>query len=89
MVVIWLLPTVAFGVLVVVSTLMIRRLAAELRATAEGLASITETTASVRADVVRARTAIDSLDLPSVREATAERALGMVVRWAARRMLPF
>ena len=87
--VIWLLPTVAFGVLVVVSTLMIRRLAAELRATAEGLASITETTASVRADVVRARTAIDSLDLPSVREATAERALGMVVRWAARRMLPF
>ncbi|WP_419553256.1 hypothetical protein [Candidatus Poriferisodalis sp.] len=86
---IWLLPTVAFGVLVVVSTLMIRRLAVELRATAEGLASITETTASVRADVVRARAAIDSLDLPSVREATAERALGMVVRWAARRMLPF
>ena len=86
---IWLLPIVAFGVLVVVSTLMIRRLAAELRATAEGLASIADATASVRADVVRARTAIDSLDLPSVREATAERALGMVVRWAARRMLPF
>ena len=86
---IWLLPTVAFGVLGVVGTFMIRRLAAELRATAEGLASITETTASVRADVVRVRAAIDSLDLPSVREATAERALGMVVRWAARRMLPF
>jgi len=85
----WLLPLVAFGVLAVVSIVMMRRLAIELRATAQSLASIADAAAAVRIDVVRARTAIDSLDVPSLRQATAERALGMVVRWAARRVLPF
>lgn len=84
----WLLPVVAFGVLAVVSIVMVRRLAIELRATAQSLASIADAAAAVRTDVVRARTAIDSLDLPSLRQATAERALGLMVRWAARRVLP-
>ena len=86
---IWLLPIVAFGVLTVVSIVMIRRLAMELRATAQSLASIADVAAAVRADVMRARAAIDSLDVPSLRQAAAERALGMAVRWVTRRALPF
>ncbi len=86
---IWLLPIVAFGVLTVVSIVMIRRLAMELRATAQSLASIADVAAAVRGDVMRARAAIDSLDVPSLRQATAERALGMAVRWVTRRALPF
>jgi len=86
---IWLLPIVAFGVLTVVSIVMIRRLAMELRATAQSLASIADVAAAVRADVMRARAAIDSLDVPSLRQATAERALGMAIRWVTRRALPF
>lgn len=86
---IWLLPIVAFGVLTVASIVMIRRLATELRATAQSLASIADVAAAVRADVMRARGAIDSLDVPSLRQATAERALGMAVRWVTRRALPF
>ena len=85
----WLLPVAAFGVLAVVSIVMIRRLAIELRATAQSLASVADAAAAVRADVLRARVAIDSLDVPSLRQATAERALGMAVRWAARRVMPF
>ena len=85
---IWLLPAVAFGVLVVVSALLIRRLASELRATTASLASISEAVVSVRADLVRSRNAIDSLDLPSLRHVAGERALGIVLRWAARRVLP-
>ncbi len=84
----WLLPIVAFGLLAAVGVVMIRRLARELRATAQSLASIADAAAAVRADVVRARTAIDSLDVPSLRQATAERVLGLAVRWAARRVLP-
>jgi hypothetical protein len=87
--VIWLLPTVAFGVLAAVSMVMIRRLAIELRATAQSLASVADAAAAVRADVMRTRAVIDSLDVPSLRQATAERALGMAVRWATRRVLPF
>ena len=85
---IWLLPIVAFGALAVATIVMIRRLATELRATAQSLASIAEAAAAVRADVMRARAAIDSLDVPSLRQATAERVLGMAARWAARRVLP-
>ncbi len=85
----WLLPITALGVLAAVSIVMIRRLAMELRATAQSLASIADAAAVVRADVLRTRAAIDSLDVPSLRQATAERALGMAVRWAARRVLPF
>ena len=85
---IWLLPIVSFGVLAVVGIVMIRRLAMELRATAHSLLSIADATAAARTDVMRARAAIDSLDLPSLRQATAERALAMAVRWAARRVMP-
>ncbi|WP_419945168.1 hypothetical protein [Candidatus Poriferisodalis sp.] len=85
---IWLLPAVVFGMLVVVATLLIQRLAAEMRATAAALASISEAVSSVRADLVRARDAIDSLDVPSLRQIAGERALGIVLRWAARRVLP-
>ena len=85
---IWLLPIVAFGVLAVVAIVMIRRLAMELQAAAQSLASVVDAATAVRADVMRARTAIDSLDVPSLRQVTAERALGLAVRWAARRVLP-
>ena len=85
---IWLLPAIAFGVLAIVSALLIRRLCAELRATERALDAVIEATASVRDDVVRARHAIDQLDVPSLRQATVERALGISVRWAARRILP-
>lgn len=85
----WLLPIIAFGVLAAVSIVMIRRLTIELRATAQSLESIADAAAVVRADVLRTRVAIDSLDVPSLRQATAERVLGMAVRWAARRALPF
>ncbi len=85
---IWLLPAVVFGVLAIVAVLLIRQLAAEMRATAAALASFSAAVASVRTDLVRARDAIDSLDVPSLREAAGERALGIVVRWAARRVLP-
>ena len=84
----WLLPAVAFGALAGVSVVMIRRLAIELRATAQGLSSISDAVTSVRADLVRARDAIDSLDLPSLRQVAGERVLGIAVRWAARRVLP-
>lgn len=86
---IWLLPIVAFGVLTVVGAISIRRLVCELRVTAESLATVAEAIAAVRADVIRARAAIDALDVPSLRQATSERVLGMAVRWAARRVLPF
>ncbi|WP_428119587.1 hypothetical protein [Candidatus Poriferisodalis sp.] len=86
--VIWLLPAIAFGVLAIVSALLIRRLCAELRATERALNGVIEATASVRDDVERARTAIDQLDVPSLRQVTVERALGMSVRWVARRILP-
>lgn len=85
---IWLLPTIAFGVLVAVAALLLRRLAVELRATAASLASISDAVASVRTDLVRTRDAIDSLDLPSLRQVAGERALSVVLRWAARRVLP-
>ena len=84
----WLLPVVAFGLLPAVSIVMIRRLAIELRATAQSLASIPDAVASVRTDLMRTRDAIDSLDLPSLRQVAGERALGMVLRWTARRVLP-
>lgn len=84
----WLLPVVAFGLLAAVSVVMMRRLVIELRATAQSLASISDAVTSVRTDLVRARDAIDSLDLPSLRQVAGERALGMVLRWAARRVLP-
>lgn len=86
---IWLLPTIAFGALAAVAVLLIRRLAAEMRATAAALASISDAVASVRTDLVRTREALDRLDLPSLRRAAGERTLGIVVRWAARRVLPF
>lgn len=85
----WLLPIAAFGVLTALSIVVMRRLTIELRATAQSLASIADAAAAVRADVMRTRAAIDSLDVPSLRQATAERALAMAVRWAARRVLPF
>ncbi len=85
---IWLLPAIAFGVLAIVSALLIRRLCAELRATESALNGVIEATSSVRDDVIRARNAINELDVPSLRQATVERALGMTVRWAARRILP-
>ena len=85
---IWLLPTIALGVLVAVAIVLIRRLAVEMRATAASLASISAAVASARIDLVRTREAIDSLDLPSLRQAAGERALGMMLRWAARRVLP-
>jgi len=85
----WLLPTAAFGALGVVTLVMCRRLAAELRATAEALTAIADATAAVRADLARAGAAVDSLDVPSLREATVERALAMAARWATRRVLRF
>lgn len=85
---IWLLPAVAFAVLVVVATLQIRRLAAQMRATAASLDVVSHAVTTVRADLVRARDAIDSLDVPSLRRVAGERALGIVLRWAARRVLP-
>lgn len=85
----WLLPVVAFGVLAAVSMVMIRRLTIELRATAQSLTSIAGAAATVRSDVLRTRAAVNGMDVPSLRQATAERALGMAVRWAARRALPF
>lgn len=86
---IWLLPTASFAVLAVVSLLAVRRLGTELRATAQRLTSVADATAAVRADVMRVRSAIDSLDVPSLRQVAAERALGAAARWAARRVLPF
>ena len=86
---IWLLPTAAFGALVVATLVMCRRLATELRATAEALTALADATAAVRADLARAGAAIDSLDVPSLREATVERAFGLAARWAARRVLRF
>ena len=85
---IWLLPAAVFVVLVVVVTLLIRRLAAEMRATAASLDAVSDAVATMRADLVRARDAIDSLDVPSLRRVAGERALGIVLRWAARRVLP-
>ena len=85
---IWLLPTVMFGALAAAAMLLIRRLIVEMRATAASLASISDAVASVQTDLVRTRDAIDSLDLPSLRQVAGERALGMVLRWAARRVLP-
>lgn len=84
----WLLPAAVFAVLAVVAVWLIRRLAAEMRATVASLASISEAVASVRADLGRARDAIDSLDLPTLRHVATERGLGIVLRWAARRVLP-
>ena len=85
---IWLLPAAVFAVLVVVVTLLIRRLAVEMRATAASLDAVSDAVATMRADLVRARDAIDSLDVPSLRRVAGERALGIVLRWAARRVLP-
>lgn len=86
---IWLLPTIAFGVFAVVAAVMICRLAAEFRATSAALVSVAEAADSVRVDLSRARAAIDDLDVPSLRQATTERALGLALRWAARRVVPF
>ena len=86
---IWLLPMAAFGILTIVSVLATRRLGAELRATAQRLTAVADAAAAVRADVERVRAAVDSLDVPSLRQAAAERALGAAARWAARRVLPF
>ena len=86
---IWVLPLAAFGVLVTVSVLAVRRLGAEIRATAQRLTSVADAATAVRADVERVRAAVDSLDVPSLRQVAAERALGVAARWAARRVLPF
>ena len=86
---IWLLPTASFAVLAVVSVLAVRRLGTELRATAQRLTAVADAAAAVRADVERVRAAVDSLDVPSLRQAAAERALSAAARWAARRVLPF
>ncbi len=85
---IWLLPAVVFAVLVAVATLLIRRLVVEMRAIAASLDAVSDAVATVRADLVRARDAIDSLDVPSLRRVAGERALGIALRWAARRVLP-
>ena len=85
---IWLLPAAVFVALVVVATLLMRRLAVEMRAIAASLDAISDAVATVRADLVRASDALDSLDVPSLRRVAGERALGIVLRWAARRVLP-
>ena len=85
---IWLLPAVVFAVLVAVATLLIRRLVVEMRAIAASLDAVSDAVATVRADLVRARDAIDSLDVPSLRRVAGERTLGIALRWAARRVLP-
>ena len=85
---IWLLPAIAFGVLAIVSVFLISKFCAELRATERALNGVVEASASVRDDVMRARDAIDRLDVPSLRQITVERALGISMRWAARRILP-
>ena len=85
---IWLLPAAVFVALVVVATLLMRRLAVEMRAIAASLDAISDAVATVRADLVRASDAFDSLDVPSLRRVAGERALGIVLRWAARRVLP-
>ena len=86
---IWLVPSAAFGALAAVGVLAVRRLGAELRATALRLTAVADAAAAVRADAERVRAAMDSLDVPSLRQAAAERALGAAARWAARRVLPF
>ncbi len=84
----WLLAVATFGILVVVGVTIARLLMIEVRATAESLTSIVGAVASVEADLVRVREAIDALDLPSPAVAVGERALAVILRWAVRRVLP-
>ena len=83
----WLGAAVAFVALVVVAALTVFRLAVEVRATAVVLTCVAEAAESVRADLLRARTAIDRLGVPSLRQMATDRALAVALRWAVDRVL--